>query len=631
MHPDRYALADPIRRVNYRDLNRTANRIRTLLKIRGVATGAVVAIQLKPSTELIAAMLGVLKTGAVYVYLDPAHPIDRRRYIAGNTHAHVLLTTRPFVDEFHDFEGDLLLLDGRIWETTNADDDDLSSGGSDEAVAFLSYTSGSTGMPKGVQCTHAGVTNRFAWFRTLFPFQLGDVALLRAQVSFVISAWEIFAPLLAGVQLVIVPTEVSKDPALLLHALRMHRVTHVGLVPSLASVLVEYYASELAAIQSLHVVEIGGESSPPGLLRRLSEILPSTTILHRYGSTEMTAVLCREVHPENTGVGRVPVGVPISSTTAQMLDEELRPVPKGVAGELYLAGTGMAQGYLNAPSATASRFVANPFPSAAGQRLYRTGDLARYCDNGEIELLGRVDFQIKFAGYRIEPSEIELPLMQHPAVHSALVTVARRAESSGSDLEETGGHVLVAYIVPQDPTVLSDGRNDQLSLTLREYLRQSLPHYLVPSRFIPMTALPLLPNGKTDRMSMMNRILDPEPSAAGGAPPQTIKDRILRDAAELLCSSDVVNASDQAFLDLGFDSIQAMRLAALLSSKYHMDVNLAELLDDRPLAIVIEHFCERSVIDREATVDVELTARTCAHRADDAPMGLEEMCWKPER
>jgi amino acid adenylation domain-containing protein len=577
LQPGKTALIDESQSFTYGELNRSANCIGRLLRDRGVGRGAAVAVSGDVSPALIAALVGIMKTGASFVYIDPAHPLERRRFLFESTGAPLLLTNGQRTQDCDNFAS--LALDvGDLLRCRLANEPNLNIPGNLQDLAFVCYTSGSTGRPKGVLCTHEAVVNRFWWFRGEFPYTLDDVAGLRASLGFVISAWELFGPLMAGVKLVLLPSRASQEPTLLLGMIRNYGITHLGLVPSLASLLVEHYSNELAQLAAIRLIEIGGEASYPSLIARLANAFPSAKIIHRYGSTEMPAVVCGNVSACDSNSRNVPIGHPIANTRAYILDENLHLLPNGASGELYLAGSGLAWGYLNDAAETSARFLPNPLGKIPGERFYRTGDLATYGEGDKIELVGRADFQIKISGYRIEPGEIERVLLEYPGVYRAVVVPFEQQSDDGSSQK-----ILLAYIVISGATE-TETFGESLAIRLRAFLQGRLPAYMIPGRFIIIQSLPLLPNGKVDRQSLSNRALHENashvPKSSAPMPPE--KELLEAFAAVLgLPFSDELGKN--CFLDLGGNSIQATRIIAMLRSKSGLELTVIDLMSDAPL------------------------------------------------
>jgi amino acid adenylation domain-containing protein len=577
LQPAGTALIGESQSLSYGELNRSANRLGRLLGDLGVGRGTTVAVSGDASPALIAALIGILKTGGSFVYVDPTHPPERRRALIESARTPLLLTNGGRAPGGGDFGGRVLDL-GDLLRERSTPEPNLNIPGNPRDLAFLCYTSGSTGRPKGVLCTHEAVVNRFGWFQERFPYRSDDVAGLRAGLGFVISAWELFGPLMAGIKLALLPALASREPTRLLEMIRDHGITNLGLVPALAALLVEHYSNELARLATIRLIEIGGEASHPGLMARLAMAFPSAEIIHRYGSTEMPAVVCGKVSATDSNSRRVPIGRPIANTRAYILDENLRRLPGATVGELHLAGAGLAWGYLNDAAETAVRFLPNPFGKIPGERLYRTGDLAVEGEGCRIEILGRADHQIKLAGHRIEPREIERALLEYPGVSQAVVVSSEPPSDPGSSQK-----MLVAYIVISETETETVGGG--FARRLRAFLQLRLPAYMIPGRFMVIESLPLLPNGKIDRRSLSNRALHDSashiPESLAPRPPERELLEAFATVLGLPCSDEL---EQSCFLDLGGDSIQATRITALLWSRYGLELTVIDLMSDAPLS-----------------------------------------------
>ncbi|MEU8928232.1 amino acid adenylation domain-containing protein, partial [Kitasatospora sp. NPDC048545] len=404
--------------VSYGELDAWVNRLARWLIGRGAGSGAVVAVALPRSLELVVALLAVVRSGAAYLPLDPGYPAERVALMVED--AEPLLT----LDQLPDVSG----LSGDSLEVRASSDD----------AAYVIYTSGSTGRPKGVVVSHRGIVNRLEWMQARYQLSADDRVLQKTPVSFDVSVWEFFWPLAAGATLVVARPEGHKDPVYLADVIVREGVTTAHFVPSMLSAfLAEPAAAGCAGV--LRRVLCSGEELPVAVAERFVSVVGAGVELHNlYGPTEASVdVTSHRVVPGELPSGRVPIGGPVWNTRALVLDEWLRPVPVGVAGELYLAGVQLARGYLNRPGLTAERFVADP-TGAYGERLYRTGDIARWTRDGVLEYLGRADDQVKVRGFRIELGEVEAVLGRHEAVAQCAVVVRE---------DRPGDPRLVAYVV----------------------------------------------------------------------------------------------------------------------------------------------------------------------------------------
>jgi amino acid adenylation domain-containing protein len=572
----RPAVVDGTRALTYSQLDSSANGVSRRLRQEGARRETVVGIALDLSADLVVAVLGVLKTGASVLCLDSAHPREWRQKLLTRARAPILVTDRGS-------SRDLIGYDGRIVPLEDAAELDNAvavahPSGSDDDVAFVCCTSGSTGVPKSVLCTHKGVVNRFGWLASHVGFADDAVGCVRTQPTSAIAAFDLFTPLLAGRTVAVLPSGSARDPLQLLGCISTFRISHLGLVPAMVSVLCESYLDELRSCESLRVIEVGGESSPPGLLQTLADALPQATVLHRYGLTEITAVVCHVVR-RSANARRVPIGQPIANTAAHILDEQGQHVVPGISGELYLGGPGLARGYLDDPVETASRFVPDPFGEASGSRLYRTGDLAVMSPQGDMHVLGRRDNQIKWGAHRIEPGEIEAVLMEHPAVLRAVVVLASMPEEAKA---------LVAYAIPRKTSDCAIESASQLPEQLRAHLRSHLPPHLVPHRIVPVQKFPLLPSGKIDRTSLAVLAVG-DPSVREPQRASSLREALALEIAHTLGVSWGDEIAKRSFLDLGGDSVQGMRIAAHLRSRYRVEMSLSALFDNTALSTVVDY------------------------------------------
>ncbi|WP_055546111.1 non-ribosomal peptide synthetase [Streptomyces kanamyceticus] len=438
--PDAPALVFDGEQLTYAELDRRSNQLARWLRRHGARPERFVAVCAERSVELVVALLGVLKSGAAYVPIDPAYPARRRAFMLGDAEPELILAQEHLVAELPPTDAEVVALDTRWAEVAEEPDGPVAHGAGPDTLAYMIYTSGSTGQPKGVLNTHRGIVNRLLWMQDRYLLDGTDRVLQKTPFSFDVSVWEFFWPLMTGATLVVAGPDDHKDPARLAELIHGERVTTAHFVPSMLQVFLAQ--DGLAAhCADLRRVVCSGEALPFALQERFFARLPQTELHNLYGPTEaavdVTAWQC--VPGDERGI--VPIGRPIANTRVLVLDERLNPVPVGVVGELHIGGVQVARGYHNQPELTEERFVADPF-GVPGERLYKTGDLARLLPDGAIEYRGRVDFQVKVRGIRIEPGEVEAALTQHPDVLEAAV-VAR------DDERDPDHKQLVAYVVPR--------------------------------------------------------------------------------------------------------------------------------------------------------------------------------------
>lgn len=514
--------------LTYAWLDAAANRLAHRLIEAGVRPEIPVVVAMRRSPGLVVAYLAVLKAGGAYAPLDPAWPAARIRLVLEETGAPVVIADDGDHEAFHDVR--VLTIDRTIDESDPAGGEDPRVPVHPEQLAYVMFTSGSTGRPKGVSVTHRDVAGLVA--DRCWRGGVHERVLAHSSPAFDASTYELWVPLLSGGQVVLAPAG-DQD----LHALRRvvaaGRVSAAFFTTALFNLIVAECPDLLAGIGE---VWTGGEAVSLAAIEKAARECPRTTLVHVYGPTETTTfATCHRVGDIG---GTVPIGRPMDNMRAYVLDEHLQPVPVGTVGELYLAGAGLARGYLGRPAPTAERFVACPFDSAGG-RMYRTGDLARWNADGALEFAGRADDQVKVRGFRIEPGEVESAIAGHPAVAAAKVLVWQ---------EPSGERRLVAYVVAAGPPV--DVRR------LCEHLADELPDYMIPAAFVPVDALPIAPTGKVDRAAL------PPPDFAAlatGRAPRTPAEEVLCGLFAEVLGLDRVGA-DSDFFALGGDSLSAMRL-----------------------------------------------------------------------
>jgi amino acid adenylation domain-containing protein len=562
------------RTVSYGELNTRANRLAHHLRSLGVGPDVRVAICVERSVEMVVGLLGILKAGGAYVPLDPAYPAERLAFMLKDSTPAVVLThppaRAPLDAALGSGAGPLkvvdLMEDAQRWMEHPASDPDPAEVGLRSAhLAYVIYTSGSTGQPKGVVVEHSNLVASTVARRTFYGCY--GRFLLLSSFAFDSSVAGIFGTLTSGGTLVMLAADVLRDVTSLHETVRRQRIESLLCVPSLYFALLAMATATDGQEHTLSRVIVAGEVFPTGLLRAWKELPYECQLFNEYGPTEGTVwASCFRCDRSSTH-SRVPIGRPIANTRIYILDEHLEPVPRGVVGEIYIAGASVARGYLNRPELTAQRFIANPFVS--GDRLYRTGDLGRYLADGNIEFLGRNDFQVKIRGFRIELGEIEARLLEYPQVREAVVLAreagpwadgerAGRAQpdgpgdwSRGSGDVPSGEKRLVGYYTAQP------GMEPEVS-ALRQHLSAVLPEYMVPAAYVRLDTMPLTPNGKLDRKAL------PAPDAEAYGPREyeppvgKVEVALARIWEEVL-RLERVGRHDN-FFDLGGHSLLAMRV-----------------------------------------------------------------------
>ncbi|QNK68497.1 non-ribosomal peptide synthetase [Variovorax sp. PAMC26660] len=541
LQPDAIALLFGDEALSFIELNRRANRLAHRLIALGVRPDSRVGIVMERSVEMVVGILGILKAGGAYLPLDPEYPMQRLAYMVEDSGIELLLThraTRGHIAE----RVDLATLDVDTTDVSAEPDTDPQVALHGENLAYVIYTSGSTGKPKGAAVRHEALHSCMAWMQQTYQLTRADTVLHKAPFGFDVSVWEMFWPMTAGARLVVANPGDHRDPARLVQLIQRHQITTLNFVPSMLQAFLGHKDIE-ASTRLKHII-VGGEAMPAETQKETLQRLSGATLQNLYGPTETTIHVTRWSCRDD-GRSLVPIGQPISDTQTHVLDAELNPVPRGVAGELYLGGVSLARGYLNKPALSAERFVANPF--GQGDRLYRTGDLVCWNTEGQIEYLGRIDHQVKIRGFRIELGEIEAQILAQPAVREAVV-VAR---------EGAAGASLVAYVATHADQAID-------AAALRERLGQTLPDYMVPRAIVTLPALPLNANGKVDRKAL------PEPEGLGRAStyeaPQGHVARTLAAIWSEVLQVEQVGLHDN-FFDLGGHSLLLIRAHRLLEDR----------------------------------------------------------------
>ena len=585
LHPGRVAVTCGGRRLTYRELDRLSAGIAGRLTRAGVGTETLVGICAERSPELVAGLAGIHRAGAAYLPLDPAHPPDRLAALVADAGPAVVLI-QPHLEshlrsrlpaglrlqplqELEERQADAAGMGAAPWPALRG-----------EQLAYVIYTSGSTGVPKGVEVTQAGLAHVLGELAEHIGITPDDTMVAVTTVSFDIAALEIFMPLMFGARVVLATREVAADPVQLNALLRAERATVLQATPTTWQLL-----SGQDPAPTLRVALCGGEALPPALAGELRRMAGSA--FNVYGPTETTiwSTLARLDGAD----GPISIGEPIGDTSVLILDDRLEPVPPGVAGEIYLGGSGVCRGYRNRPDLTATRFLPDPYAGVPGARMYRTGDRGRRHPDGRLEFLGRVDRQIKLRGFRIEPAEVERVLQAHPLVQQAAVTA--RPDRAGSDSARSdSGSRLVGYVV-------ADGAVD--ADLLRRFVATRLPRYLVPDVVVQIDALPLTANGKVD----VNRL--PAPDAARPqlstefGVPTTDAERVLAGIWADVLGVDRVGVDDD-FFDLGGHSLRAIQLMSRVNEAFGVGLELYVLFTERTVRQLARRLAPGTVTEVDA-------------------------------
>jgi amino acid adenylation domain-containing protein len=564
--PDANAVLARDRALSYRELDESSNRLAHHLKSLGVKPETLVGVAMERSVSLVVSLLAILKAGAAYVPLDPSYPSDRLSWIIEDSGMSVLLTTAATRDRIPSGRNRLTVVDSGDPMIAPGSTEPVHSDAASSNLAYVIYTSGPTGKPKGVMVENRNVVNFFWGMDRALGCEPG-VWLAVTSVSFDISVLELLWTLTRGFKIVVHGDEGTGTIA---DEIVRHRVTHLQMTPSLARMLT-LDARAFAALGSLRQMLLGGEAVPASLIHLLRQKF-NGEIHNMYGPTE-TTIWSTTFQVEEVG-SAVSIGKPIANTQTFILDAERNPVATDEVGELYIGGDGVARGYWNRLDLTTERFLS--IPSLSEQRIYRTGDLARYQPDGNIEFLGRADFQIKLRGHRIEPGEIEAILEDCSGVRQAVIILREDRE---------GDKRLVAYLVAEYGGANNAG-------TLRKELESKLPDYMVPSSFVFLPELPLTANGKTDRKALLNL---PAPNisvgaadAVAGSQPSSEIERIVATVWQEALGIPTVGLNDN-FFDLGAHSLTVAEVQAKLQEVLRREISLVDLFQFSTVSALARH------------------------------------------
>jgi amino acid adenylation domain-containing protein len=554
--PDAIAVSSGAMRISYAELDERARRIAVWLGLRGVDAESVVAVRMERCPDLIAALVGILKAGAAYLALEPATPQARWERLVDEAGAAALVVGEDLPAKVGlptlQLPGGLADVDCRAVP--------LSQEARPDGLAYVCFTSGSTGRPKGVGVPHRAVARLVGGgFADLGPAQ---TFLHLSPLSFDASTFEIWAPLLTGGRLAIHPP----GPLLaeeLARVLAEEKVTTLWLTAGLFHRMVDYHLEDL---DGLHQLLAGGDVLRPGYVNRVIGRFPQMRLINGYGPTENTTFTSCHAISGPVSTVSVPIGRPIAGTEVRVLDAELRPVPPGARGELYVAGAGLSRGYVAQPGLTAASFVPDPFAEVPGARMYRTGDMVFLAPGGELEFLGRDDRQVKIRGFRVEPFEVEREVAGQPGVGQAVV-LARHDLLPG----EKG---LIAYLVPERA---SDVEPEDLAARVRRSLRDTLPPYMIPAAFVTMEEFPLTTNGKIDTSSLTTPQRTARQADSEFLAPRTPTEQLVCDLWSESLGLDLVGALDD-FFELGGNSLLAMDLISRTELIFDVELPVRALL-----------------------------------------------------
>lgn len=618
--PEHIATVFGNEQLSYGELNRRANQLARCLRMQGVEAELLVALLHERSNDLLIAILAVFKAGGAYFALDPQDPPARLRQLLERSHCPFILTTTKFAPLLTEVLNTMppttapqvMCSEQLPWQTQ--DENNLPVCNKLQNLAYVMYTSGSTGQPKGAMLEHRGMLNHLHAKIQGLNLTVSDSVAHTASQCFDISVWQFLAPLLVGGKVHIFDDEMVRDLAHHLEAFERYGITVFESAPSLLAVMlntVESGNAERPPLAKVHGHICSGEALSPDLCRRWLKCYPSIPIVNAYGATECSddVTYYWVSQPPATAAVRTPVGTPIRNMRQYVLDRYLEPVPVGIVGEVYFGGVGVGRGYLDDPWRTAEIFIADPFSDEPGARLYKTGDLARYLPDGNLDFLGRIDHQVKIRGFRIELEEIEAALREHASLRDVLV-IAHKGASQDKQ--------LVAYIVARQQPAPTTSE-------LRGFLKTKLPDYMVPTIFMPLDAMPLNANGKVERRALPEpRVALTTPAVTFTEPGTPLEERLAQVWRNTL-ALEQVGIYDN-FFEIGGHSLLATQLVSRLRTIFQVELSLRAIFEAPTISAQAEVIAQRLAeqIDSDMLAALEELSQDDVQTALDTEKQLRE-------
>ncbi|WP_312580197.1 amino acid adenylation domain-containing protein, partial [Clostridium sp.] len=563
--PDNIAVVFEDKKLTYKELNERSNSLARELRNKGVKADSIVGIMVERSLEMIVGIMGILKAGGAYLPIDPSYPRERIEYMLRDSKSKLLLSKNTLIENL-EFDGEFIdLFDEGLFNNNLSNLEKMSKSND---LAYVIYTSGTTGNPKGVMIEHSSVINTLNCMQDKYPLAKSDAYLLKTSFTFDVSVTEIFGWFIGSGKLIILKQGEEREPKSIMDSIEKNNITHINFSPPMLNLFVDSLNENVEKIKSLKYVFSAGEAISNKLVQAFRSLSTTIKLENIYGPTEATIYATRYSTDNFTEEMNVPIGKPIDNIKTYIVDKNNKLLSIGIPGELCISGCGLARGYLNKPELTAEKFIANPFE--VGAKMYKTGDLARWLPDGNIEFLGRIDNQVKLRGFRIELGEIENRLLQNPNIKEAVVVIKENKDS---------GKYICAYVVSKE---------EIKKLNLRNYLKEKLPEYMIPSYFVQLKNIPVTYSGKVNKKAL------PEPKLEGSlneyrSPRNQIEESLTNIWSEILGLKKV--GIDDDFFSIGGNSIVAARIVSLINKKLQANLLIKDLLanpDIKSLAKIID-------------------------------------------